>query len=315
MKNRFTSLVGITYPLIQGGMSWCSGWRLAAAVSKAGALGVIGSGSMEADVLRHHIRRLKENTSCPFGVNVPLASSKADENIRVILDEGVSVVITSAGNPAAYVARLHSCGMKVIHVVSSVKQALKAVEAGVDAIVAEGVEAGGHNGREELSTMVLVPLVRRVVTLPLLAAGGIATGRAMLAAMALGADGVQVGSRFVVASESSAHENFKQKVLEADETATFLLRRPAGPVRMLKNEYARQLEETIRHGLREEQLIMMTKGKTRAGMFEGDVVQGELEIGQVAALLQTVQPAAEIIQEMIKEYNEALQELYAAGTL
>lgn len=301
--NRITKLFGINYPLIQAGMVWCSGWELAAAVSNAGGLGLIGSGSMQPEVLREHIQKCKAATENPFGVNVPLLYKHAEGNIRVIIEEGVKVVFTSAGNPGAWTGELKSNGITVVHVVSSVKFAKKSEERGVDAVVAEGFEAGGHNGRDELTTMVLVPMVADAVKIPVLAAGGIANGRSMLAAMALGADGVQIGSRFVTSEESSAHENFKKAVLDAGESDTILTMKELTPVRLLKNPFFRMIMEANERGADKEELReILGRGRSKVGMFEGDLNEGELEIGQISAALEKVLPAGEIVEEIIREF-------------
>ncbi len=310
MKTRITALFNIQYPIIQAGMIWCSGWKLAAAVSDAGGLGLIGAGSMHPDVFEEHIRKVKAATNKPFGVNLPLLYPQMDEIIQIVLREQVKIVFTSAGNPAKWTSLLKEHGIVVVHVVASSRFALKAQQAGVDAIVAEGFEAGGHNGYEETATMTLIPLIRKTVDLPLIAAGGIATGRQMLAAFALGAEAVQVGSRFAAADESSAHANFKQAIVDAGDGATRLMLRQVVPVRLLKNKFYEQvlqaeLSGSSRDALRE----LLGRGRAKKGMFEGDMVEGELEIGQVAALIDSVKPAAEILSEMILEYNSALKEL------
>lgn len=305
-----TQLLGIRYPLIQAGMVWVSGWRLASAVSNAGGLGVLGAGSMYPEVLRKHIQKCKAATTKPFGVNVPLMYPDIDQLMAVILEEKVPVVITSAGNPSLWTAQLKAAGCVVMHVVSSLKFALKAQAAGVDAIVAEGFEAGGHNGREETTTLVLLPLLRPHLTVPLVAAGGIASGPAMLAAMALGADGVQVGSRFVATPEASAHDRFKQAVLEATQDSTELTLKELAPVRMLKNPFYEQLMALYEQGATVEDLKKaLGKGRAKKGMFEGNWEEGELEIGQVAAQIDHITPAAKIVQELIGEYHESLKKL------
>ena len=302
-KNRISRLFGITYPIIQAGMVWCSGWRLASAVSNAGGLGLIGAGSMYPEVLRQHIRKCKANTSKPFGVNVPLLYPEIDKLMQVLLEEGVTVVFTSAGNPTAWTSILKGKGLIVAHVVSSVKFAVKAAEAGVDAVVAEGFEAGGHNGREETTTMVLLPLIADAVSIPLIAAGGIADGRAMLAAEVLGADGVQVGSRFAASSESSAHEEFKKRVTDSNEGDTMLTMKQLTPVRMIKNSFYRQVEEAERRGATPEELrTLLGNRRSKSGIFEGDLEEGELEIGQVSAAIKKIQPAAEILKDIWEHY-------------
>ncbi len=301
--NRVATLLGLRYPLIQAGMVWCSGWELAAAVSNAGGLGLIGAGSMDADTLRHHIRRCKAATSFPFGVNVPLLYRHIDGLMDVIVQEQVPIVFTSAGNPATWTQQLQAEGIKVVHVVSSVKFALKAAEAGVDAIVAEGFEAGGHNGREEITTLCLVPQVRAAVHLPLIAAGGIASGAAMLACMALGAEGVQIGSRFVASIESSAHANFKQRVVETPADGTMLSMKSLTPVRLMRNAFYEEIRQMEQQGASPEQLAAhLGRGRARLGMFEGALDQGELEIGQIAGAIHNVLPAAEITHSIIAEF-------------
>ncbi len=306
MKNRVTEIFGISHPLIQAGMIWCSGWELAAAVSNAGGLGLIGSGSMYPDVLRDHIRKCKLATSKPFGVNVPLLYPAIDKHIQIIIEEGVKIVFTSAGNPKTWTSILKGHGITVVHVVSNVKFALKAVEAGVDAIVAEGFEAGGHNGREETTSLVLIPMIRNAVSVPVIAAGGIATGRQMLAAMALGADGVQIGSRFVVSNESSAHAKFKNRVISTNEGDTLLTMKQLVPVRLLKNKFFDQIQSAELRGATAEELKeILGRARAKRGMFEGDLEEGELEIGQVSAMLNKILPAAEIVKEIMDEYQEA----------
>lgn len=311
--NRLNDLFGIRYPLVQAGMIWCSGWRLAAAVSNAGGLGLIGSGSMYPDVLREHIRKCKAATDKPFGVNVPMLYPDIDRHMAIIAEEGVKVVFTSAGNPATWTARLKDLGITVVHVVSSVKFARKAEAAGVDAVVAEGFEAGGHNGREETTTLVLVPMVADAVGVPVIAAGGIADGRSMLAAMALGADGVQVGSRFVCAEESSAHPAFKQRVAEAGEGETLLTLKEITPVRLLRNPFFDKVQSAYNQSATVDGLKqLLGRGRAKKGMFEGDLEEGELEIGQVSARFNRIQPAAEIVQEIITEFEAARMRI-AAG--
>jgi enoyl-[acyl-carrier protein] reductase II len=306
MNNNITQLFGIKYPLIQAGMIWCSGWRLASAVSNAGGLGIIGSGSMYPDVLREHIQKCKAQTSKPFAVNLPLLYPQIDDHINILIEEGVKIVFTSAGNPDKWTSHLKKHDIKVVHVVSNVKFAKKAVDAGVDAIVAEGFEAGGHNGREETTTMCLVPLIRKHVSIPLIAAGGIGTGSGMLAAMALGADGVQIGSRFIASPESSAHQNFKEFILNSKEGDTQLMLKEITPVRLLKNEFYNQLIEAYENGASKEELVsLLGRGRAKKGMFMGDLSEGELEIGQVSALMDTIKPAAEIVHEIIEEFNLA----------
>jgi enoyl-[acyl-carrier protein] reductase II len=306
MNNNITQLFGIKYPLIQAGMIWCSGWRLASAVSNAGGLGIIGSGSMYPDVLREHIQKCKAQTSKPFAVNLPLLYPQIDDHINILIEEGVKIVFTSAGNPDKWTSHLKKHDITVVHVVSNVKFAKKAVDAGVDAIVAEGFEAGGHNGREETTTICLVPLIRKHVSIPLIAAGGIGTGSGMLAAMALGADGVQIGSRFIASPESSAHQNFKEFILNSKEGDTQLMLKEITPVRLLKNEFYNQLIEAYENGASKEELVsILGRGRAKKGMFMGDLSEGELEIGQVSALMDTIKPAAEIVHEIIEEFNLA----------
>lgn len=306
MQNRITSLFGIQYPIIQGGMIWCSGWKLASAVSNAGGLGLIGSGSMRPDVLREHIRQCKVATNNPFGVNVPLLYAHTEENIKVILDEGVKLIFTSAGNPALWTKKLKDHGCTVVHVIANAKFARKAEEAGVDALVAEGFEAGGHNGREETTTLCLIPLIREITTLPLMAAGGIASGKAILAAMALGADGVQIGSLFAASTESSAHELYKQSVVDATDGATVLTLKQLNPVRLLRNAFYRQVVQAEEENATPEQLkALLGKGRARMGIMEGDLENGELEIGQAAALIHAVKPVAQIMDELVNEFNKS----------
>lgn len=306
MSNRITELFHIKFPIIQAGMIWASGWRLASAVSNAGGLGIIGAGSMYPEVLREHIQKCKKATSKPFGVNIPMLYPDLDKLMEIILDEGVAIVFTSAGNPKTWTHYLKEKGITVVHVVSSVKFALKAQEAGVDAVVAEGFEAGGHNGRDETTTLVLIPAVKEKITIPLIAAGGIATGQSMLAAMVLGADGVQVGSRFVASIEASSHPSFKQKVIEADEGDTQLTLKELAPVRLLKNKFYNDIQGAYTNGANPEQLKqLLGRARAKKGMFEGDMEEGELEIGQVSALLHDIKPAAQIVVDMIKEFEEA----------
>ncbi len=308
-SNTITTLFGIQYPIIQAGMVWVSGWRLASAVSNAGALGLIGSGSMYPEVLRKHIRKCKEATGNPFGVNVPLLYSYTPQHIQVIIEEGVPVVFTSAGNPKTYTAMLQEQGISVVHVVSSSKFAIKAQEAGCNAVVAEGFEAGGHNGREETATFVLIPAVCKAVSIPVIAAGGIATGRQMLAAMVLGAQGVQVGSRFAASTESSAHQLFKEAVVKASEGDTMLMMKKTVPVRLLRNAFANSIQQAEAQGASAEELQqLLGKGRAMKGMFEGDLENGELEIGQVSALIDAVFPAATIVQDLWHGFEKSLQQ-------
>lgn len=312
MENRIASLFGIRYPIVAGGMIWCSGWRLAAAVSDAGGLGLIGSGSMTPDLLREHIRKCRAATGKPFGVNVPLMYRHAEEIMGVILDEGVPVVFTSAGSPKTWTARLHEAGCKVVHVVSSTKFALKSQEAGVDAVVAEGFEAGGHNGREETSTMVLVPQVRQAVGLPLMAAGGIATGRGMLAAFALGAEGVQLGTRFALSQESSASDTFKRRCLGLPEGDTMLALKKLSPTRLVRNDFYRTVEAAEDRGATADELReLLGRGRSKRGIFEGDLTDGELEIGQAASLVRDLPTAREIVASLVAQYEAARQGLAA----
>ena len=309
MKNRITSLFSIDYPLIQAGMIWCSGWRLASAVSNAGGLGIIGSGSMYPEVLDDQIAKCKEATSKPFAVNLPMLYPNIEQHIDTIIKHKVPIVFTSAGNPKTWTQHLKSHGIIVVHVVSSVKFALKAQEAGVDAVVVEGFEAGGHNGRDETTTFCLVPMVKKEVTIPIIAAGGIGTGRGMLAALNLGADGVQIGSRFVATPESSAHENFKKVVLDAKEGDTMLTLKELTPVRLVKNQFYKQLEAAYEVCADDEKLKeLLGRGRAKKGMFEGDLIEGELEIGQISGLIDKIIPAAEVVKEIIEEYHTALNE-------
>lgn len=308
--NRITSLFNIRYPLIQAGMIWCSGWRLASAVSNAGGLGMIGSGSMSPDLLRDQIRKCKETTAKPFGVNVPLLYEKNDEKFTILEEEGVKIVFTSAGNPETWTKHLKARGFVVVHVIANVKFAVKCRDAGVDAVVAEGFEAGGHNGREETTTMVLVPQIREVIDLPLIAAGGIASGRAMLAAFSLGAEGVQIGSRFVATPESSAHHMFKQRVLEASDGDTILALKRIGPVRLLRNKFYREISKLEETGTSAEDLaVFLGKGRAKKGMLEGDLENGELEIGQVSGMIRELKPAAEIVEEIMTEFVNRQKEV------
>ncbi len=306
--NRICELFGIRYPIVQGGMVWCSGWRLASAVSNAGGLGLLGAGSMHPDMLREHIAKCREATSNPFGVNVPLMYPEIDKLMQILIEEKVKIVFTSAGNPALYTDFLHRHGITVAHVVSSSRFARKCEQAGVDAVVAEGFEAGGHNGREETSTLCLIPAVRQATSLPLLAAGGIASGEAMAAVMLLGAEGVQVGSRFALSKESSAHENFKRHCLNLQEGDTFLTLKKLSPVRLVKNEFYESVENAQQRGASIDELReLLGKGRAKKGIFEGDLQNGELEIGQVSAMVSSEQSAAEIIDDMISVYRDALK--------
>lgn len=305
MNNSITNLFQIQYPVIQAGMIWNSGWRLASAVSNAGGLGLIGAGSMYPDVLREHIQKCKKATNKPFGVNVPMLYPNIEEILKIIIDEGVKIVFTSAGNPKTWTPYLKNNGITVVHVVSSVKFAKKAELAGVDAIAAEGFEAGGHNGREETTTFALIPMVKEKVKVPVIAAGGIATGRGMLAAMVLGADGVQIGSRFVASCESSAHINFKNKVVKTQDGDTQVTLKELAPVRLIKNKFFDEIQELYKLNPTVQQLKdKLGRARAKKGMFEGDLDDGELEIGQIAGLIHEIKPASEILQEIIKEYEE-----------
>ncbi|WP_372746788.1 NAD(P)H-dependent flavin oxidoreductase [Lutibacter sp.] len=305
MNTRITKLFNIKYPIIQGGMVWNSGWRLASAVSNAGGLGLIGAGSMYPDVLREHIQKCKNATDKPFGVNIPMLYPNVKELLEIIVEEGVKIVFTSAGNPKTWTLFLKEKGITVVHVVSSVKFAVKSEEAGVDAVVAEGFEAGGHNGREETTTLTLIPMVKEKVTIPVIAAGGIATGRGMLAAMVLGADGVQMGSRFVASEESSAHISFKNEVVKAEDGDTHLTLKELAPVRLIKNKFYNELQEMYAQNATKEALKeKLGRGRAKKGMFEGDLENGELEIGQIAGLIHAIKPVAEIIEEIVQEFEE-----------
>ncbi|WP_313114549.1 NAD(P)H-dependent flavin oxidoreductase [Aequorivita sediminis] len=310
MQNKIKELFKIEYPIIQGGMIWNSGWRLASAVSNAGGLGLLGAGSMYPEVLREHIIKCQNATDKPFGVNVPMLYPDIEKIIDIIIEEGVKIVFTSAGNPKTYTSKLKENGITVVHVVSSVKFALKAQEAGVDAVVAEGFEAGGHNGREESTTLTLIPMVKEQLQIPLIAAGGIATGRAMLATMVLGADGVQVGSRFVASDEASSHHAFKQMVVDAKEGDTQLTLKELAPVRMLKNEFFESVMKLYKTNPTKEELAKhLGRARAKRGMFEGDLVEGELEIGQVSGLIHDIKPAGEILKDMVEEFKTAKKEV------
>jgi len=306
MANRITSLFNIKYPIIQAGMIWNSGWKLASAASNSGILGLIGAGSMYPNVLREHIQKCKSATDKPFGVNVPMLYPNIEEIMNIIAEEDVKIVFTSAGNPKTWTKWLQDQGITVVHVVSSVKFALKAQAAGVDAVVAEGFEAGGHNGRDETTTLTLIPMVKEQLAVPLIAAGGIATGKAMLACMVLGADGVQVGSRFVASDESSAHQDFKQVVVDAKEGDTQLTLKELAPVRLIKNKFYNEIQELYKAGPTIEELkALLGRARAKRGMFEGDLEDGELEIGQIAGLIHTVKPVADIVEDMVREFEEA----------
>lgn len=308
--NKITQLFKIKYPIIQAGMIWNSGYKLASAVSNAGGLGLIGAGSMYPEVLREHIQKCKKATDKPFGVNVPMLYPNIEEIINIIVDEGVKIVFTSAGNPKTWTSFLKEKGITVVHVVSSSAFALKAQDAGVDAVVAEGFEAGGHNGREETTTFTLIPMVKEKIKIPLIAAGGIATGRGMLAAMVLGADGVQVGSRFAASVESSSHENFKNKIMDVKEGETQLTLKELAPVRLIKNKFYQDVQQLYaKCPTKEELAALLGRARAKHGMFEGDMEEGELEIGQIAGLIHDIKPAANIIEEMITDFNQARKEV------
>lgn len=308
--NKITSLFNIQYPIIQGGMVWCSGWKLASAVSNHGGLGILGAGSMYPEVLRDHIRKMKQATHKPWGVNVPLLYPDIDELITIIEEEEVKIVFTSAGNPAKYTARLKAKGMTVVHVIASTKFALKCEEAGVDAIVAEGFEAGGHNSRDETTSLVLIPQIRRITSLPLIAAGGIATGDAMAAAMMLGADGVQIGSLFAAAVESSAHDEFKKRILATNEGDTMCVLKQLAPVRLIKNEFFNLVQQAEHRGASTEELKeLLGRGRAKQGIFEGNMVDGELEIGQCATLINKIDTVEDIMTRILAEYRESLAEI------
>ncbi len=310
MQNKITKLFNIQYPLIQAGMIWASGWRLASAVSNAGGLGLIGAGSMYPDVLLEHIQKCKKATDKPFGVNVPMLYPNIDEIMKIISDEEVNIVFTSAGNPKTWTPYLKEKGITVVHVVSSVKFALKAQDAGVDAIVAEGFEAGGHNGRDETTTFTLIPMVKEHLKIPLIAAGGIATGSGMLAAMVLGADAVQIGSRFVASDEASSHTNFKEEVVKAKEGDTQLTLKELAPVRLIKNKFYDDLQQLYKKAPSVEDLkFLLGRARAKRGMFEGDLIEGELEIGQIAGLIHDIKPARQIIEEIMIEFKEKKQQM------
>jgi len=308
--NRITRLFGIKYPIIQGGMIWCSGWELASSVSNAGGLGLIGAGSMYPEILREHIIKCKAATNNPFGVNLPLLYSDIDKHINIIIEEGIKIVFTSAGNPAKFTPLLKENGIKVVHVTSNLKFAKKSEEVGVDAVVSEGFEAGGHNGKEELTTMCLIPLVKNEISIPLISAGGIGSGSAMLAAMSLGADGVQIGSRFAASKESSAHINFKNKIVEAKDNSTMLSLKKLTAVRLMKNSFYDKIVEAQNRGASVEELReLLGRARAKRGMFEGDMKEGELEIGQVSATINAVMPVKDIIDEIMLEFNKDKQKL------
>lgn len=312
--NSITSLFKIKYPIIQGGMIWNSGYKLASAVSNAGGLGLIGAGSMYPEVLREHILKCQQATTQPFGVNVPMLYPNVEEILKIIIEEGVKVVFTSAGNPKTWTSYLKENGITVVHVVSSSAFALKAQEAGVDAVVAEGFEAGGHNGREETTTLTLIPMVKEKISIPLIAAGGIATGRGMLAAMVLGADGVQMGSRFAASVESSAHVNFKESIVSSKEGDTQLTLKELAPVRLIKNKFYQQVQELYAQGATKEELIqLLGRARAKRGMFEGDLEEGELEIGQIAGLIHDIQPVSQIFETILSEFKLAQKESVQLG--
>ena len=302
--NRLTELFKIKYPIIQGGMVWCSGWRLVSAVSNNGGLGLIGSGSMYPDVLRHHIKKCKTSTNNPFGVNLPLLYPNIEDHINIILEEKVKIVFTSAGSPKKYTPILKDNGIKVVHVVANQKFALKCLDAGVDAIVAEGFEAGGHNGIEEITTMCLIPQIKSIIDIPLIAAGGIGSGQSILAAMSLGADGVQIGSLFAASKESSAHEKFKNLIVESTDGDTTLTLKEITPVRMMKNNFYKKIKNAYQNNASKEELVkLLSIGRAKKGIFEGDLVEGELEIGQISASISEVKSVNEIFSELIYSFN------------
>lgn len=310
MQNRVCHLFGIRYPIIQGGMVWCSGWRLASAVSNAGGLGLLGAGSMHPETLREHIRKCKAATDQPFGVNVPLMYPEIETLMEIIQEEGVKIVFTSAGNPKTWTSKLQQVGIKVAHVVSSSRFAMKCEEAGVDAIVAEGFEAGGHNGREETTTFCLIPAVKKVCSVPLIAAGGIVSGEGILAAEALGAEGVQMGTRFALTEESSAHFNFKDRCLRLNEGDTLLTLKQLSPTRLIKNDFYKLIEEAEQKGASADELkALLGKGRAKKGIFEGDLYEGELEIGQAASQLRQLQTVDEVMKELVEDYRTALRQM------
>ncbi|CAM1364298.1 Putative dioxygenase, related to 2-nitropropane dioxygenase [Tenacibaculum litoreum] len=309
MQNRITKLFNIQYPIVQGGMIWVSGWKLASAVSNAGGLGLIGAGSMYPEVLREHIQKCKKATDKPFGVNVPMLYPDIKKIMDIIVEEGVKIVFTSAGNPKTWTSFLKEKGITVVHVVSSVKFALKAEAAGVDAVVCEGFEAGGHNGREETTTFTLIPMVKEQVKIPVIAAGGIGSGRGMLAAMVLGADGVQIGSRFAATVESSAHDNFKKTIVEVKDGGTQLTLKELAPVRLVKNKFFQEVQELYQQNPTIEELKeLLGRARAKRGMFEGNLDDGELEIGQVAGLIHEIKPAQEVLEAIIEEYQQVKKE-------
>ena len=302
--NKITELFSIQYPIVQGGMVWVSGWKLASAVSNAGGLGLIGAGSMYPDVLREHIQKCKKATGKPFGVNIPMLYPQVDELMDIIVEEDVKIVFTSAGNPKTWTSFLKEKGITVVHVVSSVKFALKAESAGVDAIVCEGFEAGGHNGREETTTFTLIPMVKESISIPVIAAGGIGNGRGMLAAIVLGADGVQIGSRFAASKESSAHENFKQKIIDVKDGDTHLTLKELAPVRLIKNKFYQEIKELYKENPTKEELIgLLGRARAKKGIFEGDLDNGELEIGQIAGIINNISSAKDILEEIVTDFE------------
>lgn len=310
MSNRITQIFGIKYPIIQAGMIWCSGWKLASAVSNSGGLGIIGSGSMYPDTLKEHIQKCKLATDRPFAVNLPLLYPQIEDHIKILIDEGVKIVFTSAGNPKKWTLFLQNHGVTVVHVVSNVKFAIKCIEAGVDAIVAEGFEAGGHNGKEETTTMCLIPLIRQSIDIPLIAAGGIGTGRGMLAAMALGAEAVQIGSRFIATPESSAHQKFKDYILNSKEGDTELTLKELTPVRLMKNEFYQEVQTAYQKCATKEELRdLLGRGRAKKGMFLGDLQKGELEVGQISGFMNEIKPASEVVEEIWQEFLSAKNEL------
>jgi len=316
IMKRITKLFNIKYPIIQGGMIWCSGWELASAVSNAGGLGLIGAGSMYPDVLRIHIKKCKAATNKPFGVNVPLLYPQSDEIIDLIIEEGVKIVFTSAGNPAKYTSKLKENGITVVHVVANKKFALKAQAAGVDAIVAEGFEAGGHNGFEETTTMVLIPMLKEFIEIPIIAAGGIGSGQSMFAAKALGAEGFQIGSLFAASKESSAHENFKNTIVETDDGGTYLALKKLVPVRLIRNEFFNRIYQADKEGKTKAELAeILGRGRAKLGMFEGDTIEGELEIGQVAAMINQVKTVEQIMDTLLDEFNKTAEKMLKMGKM
>lgn len=316
INSRICSLFGTRLPIVQGGMIWCSGWQLASSVSNCGGLGLLGAGSMYPDVLREQIVKCRNRTEKPFGVNVPLLYPQIDEIIKIIIEERIKIVFTSAGNPSAWTSKLKDNGITVAHVVSSAKFAEKAQKAGVDAVVAEGFEAGGHNGREETTTLCLIPSVRQTIDLPLIAAGGIGSGKAILAAMALGADGVQIGSLFAASSESSAHPSFKERIAQAKEGDTFLTLKELAPVRLLQNEFLEKVKQAYAQGSSTESLKeLLGRGRAKKGMFEGDLVEGELEIGQISSMISNIRPVSEIIADLVVDFNQSLSSVKKIDSL